>query len=268
MNRIATLTGFYLCSIFCSSLVLAQDEATSPVEALEGSSSSSGLSFELSVFYWNKYLDNTGGIVNLDRPVVQTDLILSFDSGLYLELWNSTGLNGGGLSSDYGDELDLFVGWTEEVELLGVNLDLGVAYFDILPVGTLTDTDVIQPFIAVSKNFDVAEGQTLSPFIRTEFIFGGANTNQGETYFHFGLEHAVEFTDALSLGHKIEVQYDPGIYDFDAGWIGEYAIQFDWNVSKTITLTPISVRISTPLSDVNDERGTEFVWGFGGTISF
>ncbi len=226
------------------------------------------LSFDLSFSYWSEYLDDSGGIINHDRPVGQIDFILSHSSGVYLELWGSTGLNGGGISSDYGDEFDIYLGWSGEVEEFGLDLDIGVAYFDLLPVDTFSGSDVLQPFAMISKEFEIADGQTLTPYGRVEMLFSDDFDNQGECYFHFGVEHSFGLSESLSVTQKVDLNYDPGLYELDATWIGEYAVALEWSVSELVTINPIMIRLATPLTDVEDDRETEFVWGFGATISF
>jgi hypothetical protein len=62
--------------------------------------------------------------------------------------------------------------------------------------------------------------------------------------------------------------YDTGAADFDPALIGHYQMNFDWKLTKQLTLTAPQLKFSTPLSSVSDGRKSETVYGFSLSYSF
>lgn len=255
----------------CVGQARAEGEEPAPEKVAEATTDdgagSTGVSATLSFTFWSKYLSNSGGMVYLDRPVIQSDLNIGLPSDFYIDLWNSTGLNGGGFSSDFGDEFDITLGWNHTFADSGVAVDIGVSYFDILPVGTFAASDIVQPFITISREWEISEHQTVSPYVRCELLWENGGDPNGEAYVHTGISHSVTITEGFTFEQKADVCYDPGMFGLDAGFIGEYDAgfgldlgAFHWDIIKG--------RISTPLESLDDDRGTELVFGCGVSIKF
>lgn len=226
------------------------------------------ISATLSFSVWSQYLANSGGMIFHNKPVIQSDLTISFDNpGIYLDLWNSTGLNGGGFSSDYGDEFDITIGWVYIFEDSGISVDVGVSRFDILPVGKISDDDITQPFITISREWQIAENHTIAPYARFEVLWADGGNPNGETYIHFGTTYDIGLTEDLSLSQKFDICYDPGMFGFDSGFIGGYEVGLGLDLDS-MHIDLFQIRVATPLESLDDDRGTEVVFGAGVSFRF
>lgn len=229
--------------------------------------SNENFSFTLSSKVYSKYLIADTGHIGHDKPVVQTDLFVSLPKGFYFDLWHSAGLDGTGLSSDYGDEIDYTMGWSGK--LGGVNFDLGVSYFDLVDLFKSPQGDLIRPYLKLNKNFDVSESHRLTPFVYFGFPYSAKGDEFGHGFFvRPGVKHAWQMTSNLTLNQRGNLFFDDGACGFDSGVFGEYRCDLSWQISKSTTIDLISVKGITPFTSLSDSRKTEIVYGTGITYRF
>lgn len=203
------------------------------------------------------------------EPVLQSNAFLAFKNGMYLDLWNSVGLQSK-WDSGYDDELDFAVGWAGKLGKTGVSLDIGVYYFNVYPVNSLRGNDLFQLYTewTPSEPWKIGSNNTLTPYIRTETTRSadGCSVNN-DTLVYGGLKHSWAFATNWSINDKAYIVYDPGTCGLDAGFVASWQGQVDWQINKTVTWNLLWVRESIPLN-VSDRRDTETVAGTGFTLNF
>lgn len=219
-----------------------------------------GITFEFSLDFKSAYID-VNGYANSRHPVVQTDLTITFPNDVYIDFWHSAGIDSG-LNSGYDDEFDFYVGWATEFGD-GFNFDVNLAYFNIFPLDTFRDEDALQLAFEVSKDFEINEELTLSPYVRSETLFSLEwESIQGETYLYGGLGLEWTLGEDWSLESKGYILYDPGIYELDSGFIAALEGSLNWSLSDDLTWKVLMAGIFTPLT-AHDERETEEYIGTG-----
>lgn len=240
---------------------------TGITEVVFADSSSEDISFTLSSKVYSQYLIADTGHIGHDKPVIQTDLFISLPKGFYFDLWHSAGLDGTGLSSDYGDEIDYTVGWNGK--LGEINLDLGVSYFDLVDLFKLPHGDLIRPYLELNKGFDITESHRLTPYVYLGFPYSAKGDEFGHGFFvRSGIKHAWQITPELTLNQKTNLFFDNGACGFDSGILGEYRCDIGWQISKSTTIDLISLKFVTPFTSLSDSRETEIVYGVGITHRF
>jgi hypothetical protein len=85
---------------------------------------------DITLTSWTRaqYLGVNGSIF-LDNPVIQTDLGLRWDN-LYANIWWSVGLDDSDLNSNFGDEVDLTLGWAKTNGRF--TWDTGLLYLEVV----------------------------------------------------------------------------------------------------------------------------------------
>lgn len=222
-------------------------------------------SVTLSTKVWSEYLGANGAIFH-DKPVLQTDLFILLPKGFYLDFWHSAGLNDTDFSSDFGDEIDVTIGWKGTIKGFGVNV--GISYFNIVELDEIPKGDVMQPYVGLNKGFKIRE-HSFIPYVQAEFPFpvkGG--TPEKGIFIRGGIHHNWQPTPILAIHQKVGVAYDSGALGFEETGIAEYNVDTRWDVSKKITLDIPSIKFMTPVTSVSDDRGPTVVIGAGVTFHF
>lgn len=210
----------------------------------------------------SSYVLDNGAQVS-DQPVVQTNLTLAAESGLYASLFQSTG------STPGGDELDATAGWSGELLPLEVSADLNVSYYDLDAVLHGPRGDLAVPLGEVRYTWTLGT-HAVAPLLRGLAyvpVAGGAGDPDGLA--GPGVRHAWEVSEWLALNQRADVVYDTGgLFGNDSGWLVSYAVGASWPITDWCTVDFPGVRISAPLTHFDDGRETEVVvWG-GLTIRF
>jgi len=215
----------------------------------------------------NQYVGDTG-VVFYNRPVSQNDLTITHvPSGIYLDFWQSISLSHSGRSTNFGNEIEYYAGWAGEIA--GIGVDAGVAYFDLITLFNMPGGDVIQPYIELNKKFDVAEGHTLTPYVRAEYGLpakGNARELKG-LYVHAGLNHDWQMSKDVSVSQKAAIIFDDGAYGADRAWVGAYEISPSHRITDWLSFD-LSGKIIGPLTNVTDGRKMELIGGGGFSVNF
>lgn len=228
---------------------------------------SESLGQSLSIQVKDKYLLGKG-IVAHNKSVIQTDLYIPLDKGLYLDFWWSSGFNKK-LDGGFDDEIDETIGWSGEVKNLDV--DLGIAHFNLFRIDRL-DGDVVQPYFEIGKNFKVNDRHALTPYFRTEIYFPvgwkGVDAKRGAHIFG-GIKHYWQALERLTISQKLAAVYDTGTFvNFDHGFLGDYSVGLGWKITDKITIDLPTFRAVFPLTDLKDGRKPNTVFGGGITFKF
>lgn len=221
----------------------------------------------LTIRVKDKYLlrKNT---VAYNKPVVQTDLFISLTKGFYLDLWWTSGFNKN-FNGGFDDEIDYTVGWSGKIKNL--NFDLGVAYFDLFSLGRMAG-DILDPYFEFGKSFQIKERHTLTPYFRTEIYFPvawkGVDAKHG-AYIFGGVKHEWQALEHLTIKQKLAVLYDTGTFvASDRGLLGDYDLALSWQVTEKMSIDAPTFHAIVPLSNFNDGRKTNTVFGTGITFKF
>jgi len=215
----------------------------------------------------NRYVGDTG-VVAYNRPVSQSDLTITHNpTGIYLDIWQSISLNNAGRSTNFGNEIEYYVGWAGEIT--GIGVDTGVAYFDLITLFNMPEGDIIQPYIELNKKFAVAEGHTLTPYARAEYGIpakGNAKEFKG-LYVHTGLKHGWRMSKDVSVIQKAVIIFDDGAYGADRAWVGAYEMSPSYRITEWLSFD-LSGKVIGPFSNVADGRKTQFIGGAGFSVNF
>lgn len=239
------------------------------VEVAFSENANRDISFTLSSKVYSKYLSELGtGSVCHDKPVIQTDLLISLPKGFYLNIWHSAGLDEG-LSSNYGNEINYTLGWSGK--LRETKLSLGLSYFDCADLFIMPRGDLVFPYLEISKEIKVSKSHTLEPYVSFGFPFSAHSNEFGHAVFYrAGVYHFWQINEKFRLYNKANLFFDNGgLSGYDSGLLGQYRCDFSYQISKSITLDLISVKLNTPLSSLSDERNkTNISYGAGIKIRF
>lgn len=215
----------------------------------------------------NQYVGDTG-VVAYNRSVSQNDLTITHvPSGIYLDIWQSISLSHSGRSTNYGNEIEYYLGWSGEIA--GIGVDAGVAYFDLITLFEIPEGDVIQPYIELNKKFDVAERHTLTPYVRAEYGIpakGNAKEIKG-LYVYTGLKHGWQISKDVSVIQKATIIFDDGAYGADRTWVGAYEIAPSYRMKEWLSID-LSGKVIGPFTNVTDGRKTQFIGGAGFSVNF
>jgi hypothetical protein len=155
MKKMAAM--FLIVSIFI--LVAASARAD---EAREGASESPKITGFIRVGYYSQYVGNKSGATYHDKPVFQQTTIIRVEPwGVYAGA-ESTYSPKGGFNSDYGDEMDYYVGVKRKLGKL--EFDLGYGYYDVIKFFRAKD-DFHGPYIIVT----FPEIYKLTPYVYLEW---------------------------------------------------------------------------------------------------
>lgn len=214
---------------------------------------SSLVSFTLTTTLFNQYLGANGDIF-YDGPVIQPDLFIAFPNGLYADVWVSRA--DGNLGEDFGDELDLTVGWSNE------RLDVSAARFWVLGGDVAQLKAVFAPWL-----LDYGANSFILD-TKIEYYWPTASGGPAEgTMLRIGLSYSRQLSERWSLSQRGGVFWDSGAFGYERGYLAEWrgGVSFSW---KGMSIGPV-VKFTTPIDldhDINAApRSTQ--WAFGFTVS-
>jgi hypothetical protein len=222
-------------------------------------------SMTVSSMVKSKYLGTCGSML-VDSPVIQSDAFITFDGGVWLDLWNNTGIESGS-----GNEIDPGIGWAGTLGQSDVSLNVGVYYFNVSRLVRLDENDIVQLFAEMSSSkltttfMTAGYKQTVTPYFRVETYKDlGAGGSNFETLPSIGGKHALTINDKMVLNDKVSILYDPGIFGATPGFLFSYEGQLDIAVTKAFTITPLWMR----LTDRTTGGEKHAVFGIGGAYTF
>jgi len=226
----------------------------------------------ISSMVFSKCVDDAG-VVAHNKPVVQSDLTIThLRSGVYVDIWHSMSLTQGGISNNYGNEIDYSIGWSGD--FAGIGIDAGVTYIDVIDLFTMPVGDVIQPYVELSRKFEVNDRNMITPFIKTEYgtpAKGNARELKG-LHIHSGLKHNWNVKKRLTVTQQFVLTFDDGAFGANRAWIGAYDLSPSYRFleKKLYNLSlDLSARVIGPIADSkNDTRKLQLIGGVGLSVNF
>ena len=230
-----------------------------PVQAEE----SQWPSVTVSSLVADKYMAfGTGSLLSKD-PVIQSDVCISFKSGLYVDLWNSKSLNGSWDDGSFGNEVDYQVGWKGSITP-SLRFNVGVTYFDEPNAFTFGAGDIVYTHAFLTRDFkhlSVTAGYENYVTMPGSGFCGGNLISLGVSKYQLFLQ------GKLGVRASVTGVYDAGTLGTRSGFIVKGSTGLDWNVSKRCTLNILGVDWYAPLT-AHDKRVTDAVMYTGFTFHF
>jgi hypothetical protein len=215
----------------------------------------------------SKYVSSVSGGTCYDKPMVQSDLFISFQNGFYVDLWNSTPFQG--YNHNYGTEQDFGIGWSGALSTFGLKgpvsdlvLDVNFEYFDEPVLLTFGAGDILYGKINLSKAF---KWVTINACYEDCVNMPGTGC-KGGSFYSVGASKGVSFfKDRVNASTAFMFTYDDGGYGLDKGFFLHGSAELDWKLTKHLTLFLPRVKYALPLT-VHDDRSPNI--GFLGGFSY
>ncbi len=235
--------------------------AASPLEAQTNCLSS----VTLRSVVGDKYLNFANGAELYGEPVAQSQLLVNFRNGFYIELWNSTPF--GDWNENLGTEQDVGVGWTGPLSLCGLSggfgetvLDIGVSYFDEPDLAKLGSDDIVKSYLQLSHDFTIGGHKFSALAHYRNYTAMPRSSFRGGSYLGVGMATTVPLVK-VSITTSLSPVWDFGGFGADDGLMLQGGAELDWKLGKRITLILPQVMYYAPLT--MDDRPLDAVV-FGG----
>ena len=198
----------------------------------------------------NKFMFSNGG-VGYGKSVIQTDLNVSFKSGIYFDLWNSLPFKKN--KEELGTELDYNMGWTGSIGGK-TSIDVGVTYCDAPKMGRVGGgNDVFYSYLKIIQSvgefsiYGAAENNSVTP----------GSSFRGGSMLSVGISRSDSYLDKdLNIDMSLEPVYDSGYFGLSEGTLVRGKIGFNWNVEKNLIVIFPQVNYYVPLK-VHDSRTSD-----------
>lgn len=182
------------------------------------------------------------GMVSYGKPVIQSDVLVSFKSGLYLDVWNSTQLKKKSvgkvdvqspeMEANPGYELEYNIGWNGPL-IAGINLDVGVIYCDLLKYGKIgASEDVLYNYVKLSH---IAVAGFSAQVIVENYTMMKNSVYPGGNLYVIGVTRGDVLAGVFNLDTSLEAVYDTGIYGYESGEILRGKVGLSAKVYKSLT---------------------------------
>lgn len=193
------------------------------------------------------YLGANGAIF-YDGAVLQSDAVISWDSGFFAGVWISSA---GNTAHDFDKEIDLFAGYGGKV--WGLGYSASVMYL------------VIQGIDVVQVAGEVSSGPL---FVRVEGYSPTQSGGPGRGILAYGgLRTSGDLSKRVKLYMEGWVKNDSGAFGFERTLLAQGYHGLGITITDATALR-IGGRWSAPLFRVNDGRKTELAWEIGLSRSF
>lgn len=146
------------------------------------------------------------GISQSDKNfALQGTISVSHELGFYATIWGSSiddYVTGGFIGGGADQEVDFVVGWSKEFN--GTTVDVGVTYYYYPGAEKFApglDTDVIEPYIAVSHTFGPVTGKVMAAYAPKQNSLSIGNGKEDNLYVALDLSAAIPDTPLSITGH-------------------------------------------------------------------
>ncbi len=207
------------------------------------------------------------GLTFYSKPVIQSNVTLTHKSGIYFDLWTSTGLNTN-WSSDWDDEFDYTIGWTGNLSKQ-IHMATSLTYFDDFDIFRGPFNDVLMGKVSLDMTKEISKSFSLNPFIEysTYLIPDKKTPFGGGSIYGIGTNSKIAITKVLTATPSGKISYDNGAFDVGPGLFvnlyGTLSLELSdhatWNVAEITAFFPVGTR---------DLVKNEFVFGTGLAFSF
>ncbi|MDQ5950652.1 MAG: hypothetical protein QG585_594 [Patescibacteria group bacterium] len=214
----------------------------------------------------SQYVGFDDGLGLYPDPVVQGNVSLTHESGVFIDLWYSSGFNSR-WATDWDDELDYTVGWSEKVWSL--DLTTSLSYFDNFSVGQVPYNDVIK--WGVLLDFPKKEPfcwLSVTPFMSYSlYVIPDGNTPfEGGNVFALGAKTEVVLTEKTRLTSSTSIGFDDGCFGVKEGFILKHSSSLNRTLSPKLTWHILEATGYFPLG--NRDMPSQMVWGSGFSWTF
>lgn len=193
-------------------------------------------------------------------PVLQSNITLNHKSGLFFDLWYSTGFNSQ-FSNDWDDEIDYTLGWSGKVYKFGLNSSL--SYFDNFKNFNFTYNDVVKGNIHLSYPRQIKPWLKVMPYL--DYIFyiipNQKTPFNGGNLCSIGLDNEIAITEKIKTTPLIQFTWDDGAFETKPGTMLKLSSNLNWTLSKHFVWNIIETTFYSPAH--KREMKNEFVLGTG-----
>lgn len=192
----------------------------------------------------SKYITRIGKIP-YSSAVSQTDINVSFPgSGLYVDLWGSTGFDG---KQTFGREIDFSVGYAD------ANMDVGAAYYNLIPLEKFSG-DVFDLYAEAHHRFNLGS-HALTPYAKASGLIATTDAGRNSAFIGaLGVRYVWLLHPSVNLFHSVEFVYNTPIYGGNSGLAARYDASLNLKLSETVTLSPVVLRAATPVTHIRDRH--------------
>ncbi|MEI8061782.1 MAG: TorF family putative porin [bacterium] len=216
----------------------------------------------LTTYAANHYLSFGSGRVLSKDPVIQTDVRISYGTGIYLDLWGSRSLKGKANSRSLGNEIDYGLGWRGLVAP-HLTLDVGVTYFDEPKVGRLGAGDIIYTHANLTRDYSFA-AVTLG---YENYVTMPRSGFQGGNLCTLGVSKGWSLcSDKVGVHASAAAVYDTGTLGTKPGFLFRGNAGVDYKQSKHVTFNLIGANWYAPVTGIGTKAN--IMWMSGMTVSF
>jgi len=221
-----------VCLVCLSVNVFAEDDAVEP----------GGVTGSYSIGMFDKYMGQWSGAVFDKRSSIQGEITVDLPNNFYAGIWFARQI--GAVRDDLdGNELDLNVGWSGEV--MGMSVEPGLSYYDLIPVLDGRKDNIWAPNLKVSKNYDCG-AWTISPFGRIEVPIPDTGSDfDGGMYLSVGAEDTMTFSDDFTICLSPYITYDDETYGAEENYIFFQCVSATYSIGD-FDLSP-SFLLSCPI---------------------
>ena len=220
-------------------------------------------SLTASSLYASKYYSGSCAVTVYRKPVIQTDLFLSFQNDFYADLWNSTPFEK--WNKTFGTEQDICAGWAGPLSTFGIGgfasnivIDVGLSYFDEPGLESFGANDMLETHVRLTK--DVKLFKVFAGF-EDYVTMPGTGVNGGNVVFT-GISKDVAFVkDILSASTSFTVCYDDGVLGRNEGFFFRGSSQLTWTLTKHVSLIAPQLIYGGPITDHRDRKADGAVLG-------
>ncbi len=237
----------FLMMITCTVLILnAQDSI--PSFSLNG-----------QTIIRSKYV-GPDGLQFYGDPVSQSNVTLSHKSGLFFDLWYSTGFNSK-FSNDWDDEIDYTIGWSGKISKFTLNSSL--SYFDNFKNFNFTYNDVVRGNIHLGYPKQIKPWLKVMPYVDyITFVIPNKSTPfDGGNLYSIGFDNEVVFTEKVKVTPQIQFTWDDGAFGVKPGALLKLSSNLNWTLSKHFVWNVLEATFYSPSN--KREMKNEFVLGTG-----
>ena len=166
------------------------------------------------------------------KPAVQGSFTVGHASGFYATVWGSSIDDYVAAGSD--QEIDLVAGY--KTTLGGTTVDVGATYYLYPGACCGTDTNFIEPYVAVSQTFGVISAKVLAAYAPKQKGLSIGNGSEDSFYLAGDLTTTIPNTSfgvAAHLGHS----FGPSYLTIGKGYT-------DWSIGGTYAIKNLSLGLS------------------------
>jgi hypothetical protein len=221
--------------------------------------------FSLSTSTESEYLGLADEMLS-SHPVQQSSFTASLPCGVYAGLFNSASLSRTNDHPNYGNEVDVTLGWSTLIK--GNALNMSGAYIDLSPLIRLPKGDTFQFSQRAARTLPLGKKRSITPYIRLREVMPmHGPTPIGGWFGHGGFVFTRSFGPKVSNAADIATVWDSGALGNNPGLIGTVVDTLSWKRGEHVSLQ-FPLNVQTPINHTGDGRRTNVAGGIALSFSF